>query len=176
MLDERNPRKKIPANHRYERHHRHGAEEASFLSLFLHDDEYDDGMTVPKYTINLPSCKNPIGIGKNTAHYANDGDHDDSQRFSKGAPLSREASVSVRKFGPSIAASTGRGTATSENPLKANFRLCPVALFGHRLGQQGMEAKPERLGVLRFTYPPTETAAKLRTNDVRCSAGEKCRC
>jgi hypothetical protein len=65
---------------------------------------------------------------------------------------------------------------TSEIPLKANFRLCPVALFGHRLGQQGMEAKPERLGVLRFTYPPTETAAKLRTNDVRCSADQTCRC
>ena len=174
MLDERNPRKKIPANHRHERH---GAEEASFLSLFLHDDEYDDGMTVPKYNINPPSCKNPIGIGENTAHDANDGDDDDSQRFSKGAPLSREPSVSVRKSGPSIAASTGRGIGQLlRSPSRRTSGSVRLRFSVAALGRQGMEAKPERLGVLRFTYPPTGTAAQLRTNDVRCSADQTCRC
>jgi hypothetical protein len=30
-----------------------------------------------------PSCENPLGIGKSTAHDANDGDDGELQRFSK---------------------------------------------------------------------------------------------
>jgi hypothetical protein len=41
-------------------------------------------MTVPEQASNPPSCKNPIGIGKSTAHDAHDGDDDELQRFSKG--------------------------------------------------------------------------------------------
>jgi hypothetical protein len=51
----------------------------AYLSLFLHDDD----MTVREHASNPPSCKNPIGIGKSTAHDAHDGDDDELQGFSK---------------------------------------------------------------------------------------------
>jgi hypothetical protein len=41
-------------------------------------------MTVPEYASDSPSCRNPIGIGKSTAHDAHDGDDDELQGFSKG--------------------------------------------------------------------------------------------
>jgi hypothetical protein len=41
-------------------------------------------VTVPEYTSNSSSCRNPIGIGKSTAHDAHDGDDDELQKFSKG--------------------------------------------------------------------------------------------
>jgi hypothetical protein len=40
-------------------------------------------MTVREHASNPPSCKNPIGIGKSTAHDAHDGDDDELQGFSK---------------------------------------------------------------------------------------------
>jgi hypothetical protein len=46
------PRKKTPANHRHERHHRHTCENAAYLSLFLHDAHHDDDMTVPEHARN----------------------------------------------------------------------------------------------------------------------------
>jgi hypothetical protein len=56
----------------------------AYLSLSLDDDEHDDGMTVLKPFVNPPSCENPLGIRKSTAHDAHDGDDDELQRFSKG--------------------------------------------------------------------------------------------
>jgi hypothetical protein len=31
----------------------------AYLSLFLHDAHHDDDMTVPEYTSDSPSCRNP---------------------------------------------------------------------------------------------------------------------
>ena len=88
----------MPANHRHERHHRHGCEEVAYLRGFFDDDEHDDGETVPEYTINPPSCRNRIGIGKSIAHDAPDAHDDESQRFSKGgAPPSRELGRGARE-------------------------------------------------------------------------------
>jgi hypothetical protein len=41
-------------------------------------------MTVPKPFVNPPSCENPLGIRKSTAHDAHDAHDDELQRFSKG--------------------------------------------------------------------------------------------
>ena len=72
----------MPVNERHHRHHRHGSETAAYLCGLLDDDEHDDGMTVPEYASDSPSCRYPIGIGKSTAHDAHDGDDDELQRFS----------------------------------------------------------------------------------------------
>ena len=51
---------------------------------FFGDGDRDDDVTIPEYASKIPSCKNPISIGKSTAHDAHDGDDDELQRFSKG--------------------------------------------------------------------------------------------
>ena len=71
----------MPANHRHERHHRHGCEEVAYLRGFLDDGKYDEDMTVPKHLEIHCHVENPIGIGKSAAH---DADDDDLQRFYKG--------------------------------------------------------------------------------------------
>lgn len=50
---------------------------------FLCNGNRDDDMTVPEYTRNSSSCRNPIGMGKSTAHDAHDTHDDESLRFSK---------------------------------------------------------------------------------------------
>ena len=72
----------MPANHRHKRHHRHGSEKAAYLCGFLNDGKHDEDMTVPKHLAIHRHVENPIGIGKSNAHDANDGDDDESQRFS----------------------------------------------------------------------------------------------
>ncbi len=44
-----------PAIHRHERHHCHSSEKPAYLSSFLHDNEHDTGMTLPKHTSKAPS-------------------------------------------------------------------------------------------------------------------------
>ena len=71
--------KKMPANHRHKRHHRHGSEEVAYLSLFFHDD----GMTLVDRPPIHRHVENPIGIRKSTSRDAYDGDDDELQRLSK---------------------------------------------------------------------------------------------
>jgi hypothetical protein len=51
---------------------------------FFGDGNRDDDVTVPEHASNLPSCRNPIGIGKSAADDAHDGDDNELQRFSEG--------------------------------------------------------------------------------------------
>src|SRR5215212_7236241 len=74
----------MSANHRHYRHHRHGSQKTANISGFHDDGKRDEDMTAPKHRAIHRHVENPIGIGKSTAHDANDGDDDDLQRFSKG--------------------------------------------------------------------------------------------
>jgi hypothetical protein len=74
----------MPANHRHERHHRHGSQKTAYISGFHNDGKHDEDMTVPKHLAIHRHVENPIGIGKSTADDAHDAHDDDLQRFSKG--------------------------------------------------------------------------------------------
>src|SRR5215213_325548 len=67
-------------------------------------------MTVPKRLAIYRHVENPIGIGKSTAHDANDGDDDDLQRFSKGGATADMYHYSCRlSWGPTILSIYRRG-------------------------------------------------------------------
>ena len=59
-------------------------EKEVYLGHFLHDDERDGDVTLPKHTINSPSCRKPHRYGKSIADDDHDAHDDELQRFSKG--------------------------------------------------------------------------------------------
>src|SRR5215213_1800041 len=107
--------KKTSAIHRHERHHRHGSEAAAYLCVLLDDDKHDDDMTVPEYTSNSSSCKNPIGIGKSTANDAHDGDDDELLGFSKWVHRSLLRRETVRRAGSRGSTSTIKSDADAKS-------------------------------------------------------------
>src|SRR5215212_6552890 len=69
----------MPANHRHERHHRHGCEEVAYLRGFLDDDEHAMAGRSPNTPSIYRHADNPIGIRKSVTYDAHD---DEMQRFS----------------------------------------------------------------------------------------------
>ena len=82
-------------------------------------------MTVPKHLAIHRHVANLIGIGKSTAHDANDGDDDDWQRFSKGVCPSLLRLETMRGAGSKVSA-----TATKPVAATVTLGLYEPALLG----------------------------------------------
>jgi hypothetical protein len=95
-------------------------------------------MTVPKPFVNPPSCENPLGIRKSTAHDANDGDDDELQRFSKGVRRSSWRGESVRWARSLGSTRPTKGDADAKSAPSTLLQIHP--LYSHRY------SSPSRLG------------------------------
>jgi hypothetical protein len=153
----------MPANHRHERHHRHGCEEVAYLCGSLDDDEHDDGMTVPKHLAIHRHVENPIGIGKSTAHDTNDGDDDGLQRFSNWGGVSPEMGDVrwARNIGSTRLSTCDAGPRPEPPASPRLFRRFsshpPSVHLRHKAGRRSAcNTLDPFLRLLRFMRPPRD--------------------